>query len=443
MNNELNTSDIGEIVNKLIHRLSDLDATLELFVPKAIEEYNARLDKAEGYYKQFNDYKKANPEQFPEQEFEEVKAEDHESESSDLLVCDIQEHEAMLALKQASKIYKATLNSDIVSTLNQAIFLNSYSIWDAFTGELLSALYRLKPELYSKFQKSVPFELVMQADSIEVIKTRILEDDIENFRRDSYIEQFKSLEKRFGFETLRKFKLWEIFVEFSQKRNIVMHCNGVVSEQYISICKSVGIKESDLPKVGDKVELSTADVVFSNYVMCVTGIMLAHTIWNKVFPKNRTEVDDSLSDICFELLCDEKWHHSVAVGEFITNNLVAKNDATSKINIINLAIGYEALGKEKQLTKALKAVDWSLLTLDFRLAEAVLLGDFSTAAKLMKKIGVEGDFVKRQSYHEWPLFHKFREDSEFILAYKDVYKEPYFPSTSIDVDEIEELAEDS
>ncbi|MGR3064735.1 hypothetical protein ABMY28_22665 [Vibrio vulnificus] len=292
MNNELNTSDIGEIVNKLIHRLSDLDATLELFVPKAIEEYNSRLDKAEGYYKQFNDYKKANPEQFPEQEFEEVEAENYESESSDLLVCDIQEHEAMLALKQASKIYKATLNSDIVSTLNQAIFLNSYSIWDAFTGELLSALYRLKPELYSKFQKSVPFELVMQADSIEVIKTRILEDDIENFRRDSYIEQFKSLEKRFGFETLRKFKLWEIFVEFSQKRNIVMHCNGVVSEQYISICKSVGIKESDLPKVGDKVELSTADVVFSNYVMCVTGIMLAHTIWNKVFPKNRTEVDD-------------------------------------------------------------------------------------------------------------------------------------------------------
>ncbi|MGR3064812.1 hypothetical protein ABMY28_23100 [Vibrio vulnificus] len=150
-----------------------------------------------------------------------------------------------------------------------------------------------------------------------------------------------------------------------------------------------------------------------------------------------------MSDICFELLCDEKWYHSVAVGEFITNNLVAKNDATSKINIINLAIGYEALGKEKQLTKALKAVDWSLLTLDFRLAEAVLLGDFSTAAKLMKKIGVEGDFVKRQSYHEWPLFHKFREDSEFILAYKDIYKEPYFPSTSIDVDEIEELAEDS
>ncbi|MBR9790087.1 MAG: hypothetical protein GYB40_19355 [Vibrionaceae bacterium] len=445
MSKELDTEDIGEIVNKLIHRLSDLDATLELFVPKAIDEYNSRLDKAEGYYKQFKAYKKANPDLFLESDNDLEVAETSlgGDASSSLLVCDIQEHEAMLALKQASKIYKATLNSDIVNTLNQAIFLNSYSIWDAFTGELLSAVYRLKPELYSKFQKSVSFELVMQANSIDEIKKRILEDDIENFRRDSYIEQFKSLEKRFGFETLRQFELWETFVEFSQKRNIVMHCNGVVSEQYISICKSVGIKESNLPTVGEKVELSTSDVVLSNYVMCVTGVMLAHTIWNKVLPKNRTEIDDSLSDICFDLLCDEKWHHSVAIGEFITNNLVAKDDATSKINIINLAIGYEALGKEKQLNKTLKSVDWSLLTLDFRLAEAVLLGEFPTAAKLMKKIGVEGDFVKRQSYHEWPLFHKFRDHLEFISAYKEIYKEAYFPSTSIDVEAMEALEKDS
>ncbi|MCG9752614.1 hypothetical protein L1D54_19390 [Vibrio brasiliensis] len=417
-----------------------------MFVPKAIEEYNARIDKADELFKQFMDFKAANPDYMPEIDIEEIKeskkgnAQGDEAET-ELVVCDIQEHQAIVALNQAGRIYKATYNSDIVETLNKALFLNIYSIWDAFSGELLEVVYKLKPDLYGKFQKSVPFELIMQAEDIDVIKKKILEDDIENFRRDGYIDQFKNLENRFGFTTLRDFKLWKSFVQCSQTRNVVMHCDGIVSEQFISVCKSVGIKETDLPKVGDKVDLSTGMVLFTSYVMCVTGIMLAHTIWNKLFRKNRQDIDSSLSDICYDLLYDEKWNLAIGVGEFVTEQLVASEDATNKMNIINLAIAYGAMDESELLNKTLKKVDWSLLTLDFRLAEAVLLEKYDEAARLMLKIGPEGDFVKRQAYHEWPLFHRFRDQPEFISAYREVYNESFIPNTTIEIEEIEELAD--
>ncbi|EJL7828827.1 hypothetical protein ACNPP3_001175 [Vibrio vulnificus] len=439
-NEQLCTDEIGELVKKFVHRLLDVDATIKLFVPKAIEEYNARIDKAEDLYRRFTDYKNANPEQFPEHDFEELTSEEEESnEPNAPVVCDIQEHEAIVAINKASRIYRAVGNSDIVATLSQAMFLNLYSILDAYTGELLETLYRLKPELYGQLNKSVPFEVIMKAENIDIVKKKILDDDIESFRRESYIEQFKSLEKRFGLNTLTKFSYWRAFVEYSQKRNIIMHCDGIVSEQYITVCKSVGIKEASLPKVGEQLELSDTDVLVASHIIGQTGIMLAYTLWSKLFPRDKKNLDDSIHSLCYDFLYEEQWHHAAGIGEFIEKSLKTKDDATSKMNTINLCIAYKALDKQDQLNKTIKSVDWSLLTLDFRLAESVLLGKFDQAALYMKKIGVEGDFVKRSSYHEWPLFHKFRDSPEFIDAYKDVYQESYLPSEIIDIEEVEKL----
>src|SRR2546422_8396032 len=44
--------------------------------------------------------------------------------------------------------------------------------------------------------KDVPFKQVVSAKSIDDIKSRVLTEYVEKFRRDSYIDQFDNMEKR-------------------------------------------------------------------------------------------------------------------------------------------------------------------------------------------------------------------------------------------------------
>lgn len=313
--------------------------------------------------------------------------------------------------------------------------MNLFSILDAFSGELLETLYRLKPELYRTLNKAVSFDIIMAAENIDVIKKKILDDEIESFRRESYVAQFENLERRFKLGTLTNFSYWKAFVEYTQKRNVLMHCDGIVSEQYIQVCKKAGIKDKQLPKVGERLKLESVDVLVASHIIGQTGIMLAYTLWNKLFPKDRESLDQNLHNLCFEFLMEESWLHGADVGEFIENSLPPNDAATAKMNIINLAIAYKATKKSDRLNETLSKVDWSLLSLDFRLAESVLLDQYDKAATYMKKIGAEGDYIRRGSYHEWPLFREFRNSEEFLDAYKFVYQEAFVSNQAIEMNE--------
>ncbi len=131
------------------------------------------------------------------------------------------------------------------------LFLALFSAFDAFTGNLIAALFNRRPELFGKINRSVSFSEILSAQSINELKDKVLFDEIEQFRRKSYTEQFDQLSSRFDIK-LTDFASWPLFVEASQRRNLITHCDSVVSDQYIAVCNSVGIKGADLPKIGRK-----------------------------------------------------------------------------------------------------------------------------------------------------------------------------------------------
>ncbi|WP_019277004.1 hypothetical protein [Vibrio coralliilyticus] len=426
--------DIAKVVQKFVHRMTNVDKSIKLFVPVAIDAHKEQVISAALSIKKFFDYAIANPEEFPSS-IEEGKKQMSLSLELDQLLKErgadlsndeiVREHEAFSAYKEAQRIYNSNENSDLIETLNHALFMNLYSIFDAFTGELLETIYKVKPELYGSLEKNVPFEEILRANDLESLKTKILQSDIESFRRSSYVEQFKTLEKRFAIRTLREFDLWQSFVSFSQKRNVLMHCDGIVSEQYISVCKENGVNEKKIPDIGEKISLHSSQVLVASYTICLTGCMLAYTLWNKITPKDRETIDDQLNILCFDFLVEEKWNHSVRLGEFIHQNLKPASAVSQKMNSVNLAIGYKQLEQKKPFKKIMDSVDWSILSLDFKLAQSVLNDDYESAASIMRRIGQKGDYVDRQAYHNWPLFKDFRKSSEFAGAYIEIFGEHY------------------
>src|SRR5690606_10699525 len=116
------------------------------------------------------------------------------------------------------------------------------------------------------------------------LKETVLSEEIETFRRKSYSEQFQDLEARFSIHTLKDLPAWKKFVECSQRRNLITHCDGVVSQQYLKECKKAGYSDAELPKAGEEINLSSKYVRESCELLIEIGAKLGIVLWRKCLP---------------------------------------------------------------------------------------------------------------------------------------------------------------
>ena len=69
-------------------------------------------------------------------------------------------------------------HSNTEGILRAALFLNLFSGFEAFIGELITALFIKKPELFYKLQTAVSVGDVMKASNLDEFKQRLLSDYI-------------------------------------------------------------------------------------------------------------------------------------------------------------------------------------------------------------------------------------------------------------------------
>lgn len=386
---------ISKCLSRFMHSIYDIEDASREFIPLAIERHNSVVESIK-------------------RDFEEGERLQQDSDPRNVALS------SAMFLKLHTKAQRLR-NANVPEAIEKALFLNIFSEFDTFTGELLTTLHLLKPALYNGISKSIAFKDVLQFSSFDEIKKQILTDDIESFRRKSYVEQFKELENRFRIN-LRKFDNWPIFVEMAQRRNLFMHCDGIVSEQYLSVCKENNYKCKNMPEVGDKLELEYKYLEQCWYVILEVAIKLTHVIWRAVYKEDIDKADEELNNIVYQSLFEQRYKLANTIGKFMKENAQPQREVLAKMNIVNIAIATKALHPNKNAhIKVLDEVDWAVTGLDFRLANAILREEFEEAAELMNRIGPTGDFIGEDSYHTWPLFNDSRQAPEFLEAYEAVY----------------------
>lgn len=350
-------------------------------------------------------------------------------------------HGAKLAL-QAIRSAARFKFSDVAKILEQSLFLSLFSAFDVFTGDLLRAIYTQKPELLDALNRSIPLKDVLSAPSIESLKSSVLDDEIEAFRRKSYSEQFDTLEGWFKIP-LKKFEKWPLFVEASQRRNLLTHCGGVVSEQYRAVCKREGVAAASIAPVGERLGLGPDYLLPTCELMMEVGLKLGQTLWRKVLPDELEDADEHLHGAVYDALAVEQWARAETFGTFFVTQHKLSSDLKRRMAAINLAIALRHLEKANELKKLLGDYDWSASLPEFHLAEALLLSRYEDAAEIMRKIGPQGQILKQQAFHTWPLFNGFRETPAFLEAYEQIYGHPFVAKVQESAAQaIRELAED-
>jgi hypothetical protein len=407
---------IARAINIAVRRARDIDESDMEFVAAANEHKHTTLDEILAQLKALRDEaRQANP-------------------------------EAPVPGNRVQRLLDLIRQSDRAATANRAatlrtsLLLGLFSAFDAFIGDLVTGLFNQKPELFNRLSGNVSMGDVLAAESIADLKAGILADEVESLRRKSYVEQFETLEKLFDI-TLTSFERWPSFVEVSQRRNLFAHCNGVVSEQYLAVCKKHKVAIDPKAVIGSALRLDRNYMDQACRLIAEVALKLGQTLWRKALPDELSLADTHLTRVGLEALQFEEWEWAAIIGEFALSQKKWSDDQARRIFIVNHAIALKFGGRNEAALALLSAHDWSASLPEFKLANAVLREQFDLAAEIMLRIGEAGELVEQQAYLDWPLFRDFRGTQQFAAAYEQIYREPLVVAVDSSVDAAERRAE--
>lgn len=299
------------------------------------------------------------------------------------------------------------------------------SFYDAFLGKMVRTLYDECPEFLSASERKFSFSELSEFNSLDEARDHIVEQEVESLLRSSHTDQFAWLENKLGITLRKDLPAWPKFIEVTERRNLFVHTDGVVSKQYLVVCSRH--KEIDLSdiKVGDR--LFVDPEYFKNACDCVRDICikLSQVMWRKLCNEEHQAADSGLIDISYNLLHSKDFALAESILRFGTSKPIKPISMENLLYLkVNLAISLKAQEKDDAALEVLDTIDWSALTDKFQIANASLRGEYERAGEIMRRIGSDGELAINH-YRDWPLFHWFRQQQEFKDAYKDVFGKPY------------------
>jgi hypothetical protein len=308
-----------------------------------------------------------------------------------------------------------------VDLLPRNFLVSFISEYDSFLGKLLREIFFICPEILQGSDKTMTFSELTLLNSMEDAREYIVEKEVESVLRKSHSDQFSWIENTLKLVLRKGLYSWPCFIEITERRNLFVHADGAVSNQYIKVCKQYGVKLNNDLKPGDRLDVSHEYLDKAFQCLYEIGVKLTHVLWRKLKPDDIGRADLSLIDITYELLADEQYEMAKTLLDFGTETLKKHHsDINRRILVINRAQAYKWAGDEKTSASILEREDWSACGDNFKICVAVLKNDFENAIQLMSKIGSSGS-IKEHEYLDWPVFRSFREQPDFPNTFKATF----------------------
>ena len=420
---EKESSPIGEAIVKSLLSLDSLKEASQIFISSLEEE--AKLAR-QSFREEADPFS------------EEVIIQDVDGEDKKRIVFNVPVSHRRKLLDKHNRFKRLIHAKDIIPRN----FLIAYvSEFDYFVGALLKNIYMLKPDLLNQSDRTFNFKDLSKFSSLDDVREEVIEKDIEQILRSSHIDQFKAIANKVDIETLTKFDNWSNFIEITERRNLFVHADGVISTQYQKVCKTVNIN-IDNNQIGTKLDCSKEYLDQTYEIMYEVIVKLGQTIWRKVFgksSKNKELADTYLIHLLFELLCNEQYKLAVNIGEFAIEQRSISNDFRKRMMLINLCLAYKYSNEIDKCNKLLDSYDWSSVQDVFQLALVCIKDEHEAACRLIKSlINSKSELVTESALHSWPLFKVLKEQQSFKEMYEELFQASFNDVSIIDESELRE-----
>lgn len=295
------------------------------------------------------------------------------------------------------------------------------SSYDAILSDLLRVIFKLKPEMIFTSDREVKFSDLIALKSLDEVRDSIISNEIESVIRHSHHDQFYWMEKKFGMKLREGLDVWPSFIELCERRNLLTHTGGVVSEQYLKNCSEHGVKADS--QVGEKLEVDAKYLKSAINIVSEIGYKLIHTMWRKFSPDEREQADRVLNEVGMDLIATGEYDLAEALLQFGVNQKHHSTDLLKRMMIVNLANAAKLGGNKDRCDKALSSNDWSATSYQFQICVAAVRNDFREVMRLLK-LGSDVIEITSSDFRDWPVFRDARKNSEVQGVFEEVFGEP-------------------
>ncbi|RZK26755.1 MAG: hypothetical protein EOO43_01855 [Flavobacterium sp.] len=298
------------------------------------------------------------------------------------------------------------------------------SQYDAFLGRLIRTMFISTPELLNNSEKNILFSELTKFSSLDEAREFVIEKEVESVLRESHLKQFKWLESKLNITLRKDLASFSDFIEITERRNLFVHCDGVVSRQYLEVCKENHVQNIEKVVVGQKLLAKPSYTSHCYSVLFEIAVKLGQVAWRKLKPDDLLKADNHLNNVCYELLVKGHYKLALKLLTFATDVLKKHHDQQMICTLtINKALAHYLANNKEGCSKVLAMHDWSASSDTFKLAVAVLTEDYNLAGGIMKSLGSSNTHINQDAYKEWPLFNSFRSTDQFKNTYREIYGE--------------------
>lgn len=319
------------------------------------------------------------------------------------------------------RVHKAGLAMTLVP---RGLLVALVSQFDAYVGGLIRQLFKMREEIITASERNLTLSELIQFKSIDDAKEYIVGKEIESVLRESHTEQFAWLEAKFNLPLRKDLPVWPTFIEVTERRNLFVHTNGIVSHQYLEVCRKHGCKIPADICLGQSLPLTREYFQAAYECLFEIGVKLGQVLWRKIQSSDMVKADSNLVFVTYNLIAEGRYQLARVLLDFATETLKTYSSETYRLTfIVNRAQAYKWSGEEGKCADILNGEDWSATSSKFKLACAVLRDAFKQATEIVKQIGREDPELTKNTYREWPLFKELRKLPEFGVLFENMFGE--------------------
>ena len=320
------------------------------------------------------------------------------------------------------------------SSLPAMFLMGLVSSYDAFLANLLHLIFLIKPEMLSSSDRNISFKDLVALGSIEAARDQIIEKEVETLLRQSHHAQIDSLESKLSIPLRKDLDIWPSFVEICERRNLVTHTDGVVTRQYLTVCRDHGVDLKDVT-AGDRLQITPEYLMRAINIVSELGWKLIQVVWRKLKPDEIEQAAASLNREAYELLIRGRFRLARKMLRFSLDLKKQGTEEVRRMMVVNLAIALKSTAAIEEANNVLTQEDWSATSDKFKICVAAVREEVETVVSYISTISE--DHVGKQEYREWPAFKWVRVNPAFISAFEQRFREPFEPDhSSNDVDSV-------
>jgi hypothetical protein len=298
--------------------------------------------------------------------------------------------------------------------LYKTSFVMLISYFDYLLSDVIHCYYILFPDALSGRELSISLDELRQCYDREDAIGFILNKKVDSVLYGNLRSQMIYLEKDLKINISEQIINWDIINEAVERRNVIVHNNGVINRRYLNNVKISVKSERKVIKEGG---VLTVDGDYFGKIydeIMLAGLLLVQSCWRKWIKKDIDEADKSLVFITEKALIRENWRIAEKLGLFGKNINISSQE---RRNIMTLYYG-ESLkqqGRKEELKKELENINEEGLSPMVMAALCALKDDKDGFYKYVKKVAKMGKTRKEVFYdpYDWPVFNDFRKDKDY------------------------------